>query len=729
MRFTLCQEVFVDLVAHHQKPWVAAEQLNQGLETIPGFSPHIMGQGVQGVPALFQTGLDGVWSKFTRDGPCATGNKMRDVRGEKIFIPLGFFAKGATCIGEWETQTEPLAKARSVAYAAILGMMATGTAKGWINSDEHRELREAMRADMDEEEFNKFKKKLHGNLKSNTYFPNRNSGNVARRGDVAMQYSWLLEEAYDANENLVGIWLYKLIYDASFSSDEHWRLLMEENAEVARHGTINSVAENQRSTRMLAQNKLQRSQIDPEQMHRTAINQYKRIKTVSDALKMYKIYGGATDSHPGRPLYANIKKDTPLGCEVKPLSRDPKWGGRHPLGPSVAFNHKRYMEPQDGHPGVNVSLAGTIDANNVPINIHPKQSDPNKYYDRDGYFSPPDWVLAKGAMWILHDPSITNIFKAPFPRQLHGSVVPADCLLLDFWELHKDKNPVLLRAQQRGRTTFEQNRDLVMSLFHKMEETLDPEQECLTRAVLDTDLLGVDSLDKSVFEEEQMECRVYGKKNVEKQGDMWVVAHQQVLMDISQEQGNSAAMIDEANKNRLAHINEQIYRSPDFDAATAHTERRAKHAESTYALIRLGLQRFDNAFARKRARRTIPPGWFDICSTGLKAALREAGEIAARRAGVGQGCRVDPNDTNVTTGTANIALGHGRSMVATDTTPFGHWRAFLMDLFSTGCKISGPDVKLMFEIWNHGARLRPLPARAPSALTRARVLVCAAFEP
>ena len=152
-----------------------------------------------------------------------------------------------------------------------------------------------------------------------------------------------------------------------------------------------------------------------------------------------------------------------------------------------------------------------------------------------------------------------------------------------------------------------------------MEETLDPEQEGLTRAVLDTDLLGVDSLDKSVFEEEQMECRVYGKKNVEKQGDMWVVAHQQVLMDISQEQSNSAAMITEANKKRLTDINEKVYNFPEFDAATAHAARRAKHAESTYALIRLGLQRFDNAFARKRARRTIPPGWFDICSTGLKA--------------------------------------------------------------------------------------------------------------
>ena len=160
-------------------------------------------------------------------------------------------------------------------------------------------------------------------------------------------------------------------------------------------------------------------------------------------------------------------------------------------------------------------------------------------------------------------------------------------------------------------------------------------------------------------------------------------------------------MLDDANKKRIDTVNKGLFESAEFNANMAHSERRAQHAKVVNAGIRLGLQRFENAFARKRARRTIPPGWYDICSTGLKAALRTAGEIATRRAALGHGRRVDPNNTGSAAGTANIGMGHGRSLVATDATPYGHWRAFLMDLFSSGCKISGADVKLMLEIWNH----------------------------
>ena len=63
----------------------------------------------------------------------------------------------------------------------------------------------------------------------------------------------------------------------------------QENAEVARHGTINSVSERLRNSRMQQQNKLQRPQIDPERMDITALNQYKRVKCVSDLHKFYKI--------------------------------------------------------------------------------------------------------------------------------------------------------------------------------------------------------------------------------------------------------------------------------------------------------------------------------------------------------------------------------------------------------------------------------------------------------
>ena len=117
--------------------------------------------------------------------------------------------------------------------------------------------------------------------------------------------------------------------------------------------------------------------------------------------------------------------------------------------------------------------------------------------------------------------------------------------------------------------------------------------------------------------------------------------------------------------------------------------------------MRLGLQRFQNAYESKKARRSIPPGWRDVAYTGLKDALREAGEIAVKRAAVGLGRPVDPENSNAELGTANMAFAHKQELVASDMTPFGHWRAFLMHLFSAGVHIAGSDVKLMLEIWVH----------------------------
>ena len=34
---------------------------------------------------------------------------------------------------------------------------------------------------------------------------------------------------------------------------------------------------------------------------------------------------------------------------------------------------------------------------------------------------------------------------------------------------------------------------------------------------------------------------------------------------------------------------------------------------ATDAAVRLGLQRFEHAYERKKARKMIPPGWQDVC--------------------------------------------------------------------------------------------------------------------
>ena len=264
-----------------------------------------------------------------------------------------------------------------------------------------------------------------------------------------------------------------------------------------------------------------------------------------------------------------------------------------------------------------------------------------------------------------------------------------------------------------------------------MEDALDPEQDRACRAVFETSMLGADSLDKSAVEEEQMEYRAYGKQHVERQGDLWVVEQQQVLKDIACEQVKGHEMVEESDKLEREEIKRRRIEEGDaFDVKKATLERQERHAESVNALVCLGLQRYENAYSRKKVRRTIPPGYYDICHTGLKEALRKAGEIANRRTAMPvKNHIVDPNDTNASVGTANLAFAHGLGMVATDRTPFGHWRSFLMGMFSAGCKIAGDDVKLMYEIWQHGARSPFPPTPTPRASHAFVCCSCAAFEP
>ena len=717
----------------------SGERLKQTLDHMPGWAVHIHGKGKIPRAPVFSTGNSGSWLPWDEHGPFAPGVKICPVRTLSLFVHLDFMAKGARTLGEWETLSDPTARARSVATAALMGMMTIGTAKGWLCSDNHCELRSPAAADMDEDEYSKHKKKLHGMLKTYTWNPNRNGGNDA--ADVAMQYTWVFELAYDANETLVGFWVRMLIYDPSFSPDEHWSLIMNENNELSRHGLINSVPEALRNSRMERQNKLQRAQIDDNNMETTACTQYKRIRSPSDLIKMYQSYGGASDGNPGRPLYADIKRDTPPGCETKPLARHPSLGGLHPLGPSVALNDLRYLEPgklSPTHPGVNVSIAGTVDTKGVPINIHPEQRYPANRYDAQGNYEPSEWAKQKRAVYICHDPNNScNLFRMHLPVPLHGGVTPDRCLLEIYWDTYKDTNPVLKKAQEQGKTTLDANYDAVVALFHKSTDSADPEQEKLSTAVFETDMLGTDSLDQSLGEAERIEHRSYGKRTSEKQGNLVIMEPQQRLKDISIEQVKTHEMIDSWDKRKRAKISADDYDArnaapqppapepaaagtsdappPTPPAARAYANtaqaianRRVKHEVAVSACIRLGLQRFQSAYERKRDRRTIPPGWYDVAYTGLRDALREAGEIGAKRAAVGLGRVVDPDDSNAGLGTANIGFAHKQNLISRDVTPFGHWRAFLMELLSSGVKISGGDVKIMLECWIHGAPLRPI---------------------
>jgi len=701
--------------------------MQMGLDQLPGFSKLMMGEGIKPVPAIFQTGLPGYWCPWnSSSSPFREGNEPRPARVLCIVVPLEFIAKDAARIGEWETLADEGARARQVTTAALLGMLTTGTAKGWTCTKEHSELIDAKNDGKEGENFDNVKKRLNGNVKTYTYRPHADDPVRAdqpdKRGITAMQFGWFLEELYSPDASkVVAVRIMKLIYCASHQDDDLWANLIEETSDITRAGNINAIPEALRKPKLMVQNKLQRSQINDENLEETASTQWKRIDSMSALTKHLLHYAGATDSSRGRPLYADMAKDVAAGCADRPLRGDDKWGGRHPLGPSVALNFKRFLKRdhlQPGHPGVNVCIAGAVDASGNPIKILQAQCNPNNYFDRDGTFRPPDEVVELGAMWMCHDNSVKNIFNVPFPRPVHGSVVPDDVLLQAFFNLYKNDDKMLRRTQRGDNPKgFDEVRDVVEVAFNSYATERDAVAAQVSKGILNSEMLAYDSIDKTVAEQERLDRRAYEKKSVDKVGDVWVLEPRQALRDISLEQERVHSMIDEYDKRDRIRIASTDYASAK-ERREAQMLRQKLHSKQVDACVRLGLRRFEHAFSSKKLAGTIPPGWRDICHTGLRKSLKEAAEVGIRlSAEGGGGHKVDPDHANAKQGTANLAFTHNQCLVRKDLTPWGHWRGFLMHMLSAGVKIQGNDVRLMLEAWLHAvrrARLKPCPNRAPT---------------
>ena len=118
------------------------------------------------------------------------------------FPSASFMAKGARTLDERETLSGVHYFRALVANGHRLGHDAIGTTPRC--SDNHCELRTPAAADMDEEEYSKHKKKLHGHLKTYTWNPNRNGGNDT--ADVRVVPQVVGEWLFDVNETLA-LWV------------------------------------------------------------------------------------------------------------------------------------------------------------------------------------------------------------------------------------------------------------------------------------------------------------------------------------------------------------------------------------------------------------------------------------------------------------------------------------------------------------------------------------------
>lgn len=625
----------------------ASEFIDRALDDVPGWSRRIMGEGITPSPAIFACGLRGSHVKHSAD-LWRRGNEPLPARVEAINIPLDFLAKNAQTLADFETFTDPNACARGVALAEMLGMFTTGTSKRWLCSDTHVELAKAKAQNLEGEDLEKKRKSLDGSINTYSYLPFVNGDDLSLQNKECMMFNWVFEELYSPdptpeNPNIppshrVGIRIKKIIYDPAASSDALWGKTMDESDSVDRAGKANSMPESKRTDKMMKQNAFQREQTNDADMGKNACTMYKLVKNMTSLERMLQAYGGATKQHNGRPLYNDFSADLKPGCNRESLKGDPEWGGRHPLGPSVALNFNRFVEPRAGKPGVNVAIAGMVDTKGNLIEIHPEQADPRKYFDEEGRLVPPKFAQDK-YFWC-HDPSALNIFNIPFPRPVHGSIQPDDTLLKMYWEVYRSTEPSLIENDRLGLTTFEQNKDALLVSFDDMVQARDQCQEETVRAILGESMLERDSLNLTQPEREMLKNRrIYGRTgsdgSAERVGEgAWVIEPRQILKEQDVVNCRVHDLIQTWNKQKNKHNCEQRAKGLlSKDAFVAEDNTRLQTLQKgVRACCAIGLQHYEHSYESKDLASTIPPGYYDICHRGLREALQEAGRIGKRKA-------------------------------------------------------------------------------------------------
>ena len=109
----------------------------------------------------------------------------------------------------------------------------------------------------------------------------------------------------------------------------------------------------------------------------------------------------------------------------------------------------------------------------------------------------------------------------------------------------------------------------------------------------------------------------------------------------------------------------------------------------------MGLEKVGMAYASKRMRETVPPGWNDVAYKGLNDCMAEAARLSTTK------IKVRKEASSAATGSPNVAMQYENGKVSYDTSCFGEWRFWLFWLFSEDCCIKGTEVGTMMMIYDH----------------------------
>ena len=493
------------------------------------------------------------------------------------------------------------------------------------------------------------------------------------------------EELYNADlTEVTCIRVWKFIFDSSHSDSELCRKLMDENRDTFANSGVAHAPNRSRRKQLVAEQKENRRQMGglrgAHSLEYFSGMQYAGIINEQIWFERLLSYSGKGVHNDGRPFFDESK--LPKGVNNKRVRRDPTYGGTHPFSPEYVFNAKRDM----------AFRAGTVSLeDNKPLDIHPDFLNVNNYWTSRGSFVMPDVHKKNEGFFFMTSPFICNIFDVSLPRRIYGSAYAGPHLL----GLFKERFPDVIQAA--GGT-----KDAITYCFNNMMSQKDQAILDMERQMAET-VITYDSIEAT--DGDRKGLRHYGEVDA---SNSYIIEPRQSLKAIAQDTRRvyseliqpwlksrdelrtskhlEIVMATEADDNESDHAPPHDgTESMDCDYyGTAMEELRAideettkKHFEVTRDLVRLHLNRMEDAFRSKVEREAIPPGYLAMFD-GLQKELLSM-----------------PNNT------ASVAFAHNRSLQFDDISSFAHIFGWIGAFFEQDCFIEGRDRRILDELFLH----------------------------
>ena len=730
----------------------ARVELDACVEQMHGYNSCLYGDGIKPSAPIFaygntsgggQLGTGGGWRIFSS----AHEIQMIPKYSLCVNVPSGFLAVDARVFSHW---TEPyLHGSRGRALAAILSLLFAGYQQGIPVGKTHAELDHMRNGNHSEEEFEAAVERLTINR-----YLSRYTDAATHESRVGPMYTIGCEELKEKDnaDKTVALRIWLHVFNPEANPAKMCSKVMDNNAQTTRHSRSSTLPQ-KRSTQK-EKEVVEKRELLNESLEESASMMWASISSLSDFVNALNDAAGGNNEHSGRPIVPRSKGAQTgwlpagtLNCmSLGYAEEDARTGASSPLDPRFLFNSKSLSCPLDATQDV-VDDYEAADGDmwsphfdHVPrgqlvgralsaflvdtkvdgqlLKVNPQQLDPRNYFhspfdaEFPNAFTVPDFVKNSGIYGLHSDPHCRTVFDALLMTPVTGNIQPDNCLLELMFNRIGPVGSVRIRQevdrQKRLKPHLGDNITyldvmscLPIALREHCASSGNKEIDALQRSL--SQLTSIDS--PNVSADLRNEIRCYGR--VDTKGSARGhnrLEPRQVLKDDAFEMNRlhdtliAPAVADlkkrvvdyiaaEASQRKMtvARVKQvaEVRRGIDDRERFANQQ----HVKWMDALLKLSWNRFEQSFSSDSARRTIPAGWKAIWD-GFNDTMMQSTTFAC-----------DPDASDSTRGTMNMATAFDLCLSASDTTPRGAWEEMKTGVLHVDTFVSGARDPLMDEVY------------------------------